>query len=121
MLLVIVTLPVAVQLPDQPPKVEPEAGVAVNVTAVPLLRLAVHVLPQLIPVGLLFTVPVPVPTRVTVSVKLVKRLNVAVHVMLPVIVKLTSGLVVLQPAPDQPVKTEPVAGAAVNFTAVPPV
>ena len=68
MLPVIVTLPAAVQFPDQPANVDPEAAVAVNVTAVPLLILAVQVLPQLIPTGLLVTVPVPFPARVTVSV-----------------------------------------------------
>ncbi len=119
MLLVIVTLPAVVQLPDQPPNVDPEAGVAVKLTAVPLLRIVVQVLPQLIVPGLLVTVPLPVPARVTVSVYVVIKLNVAVQVMLPVIVKLTLGLAVLQPAPDQPVKTEPVAGAAVRLTRVP--
>lgn len=68
MLPVMVTLPAAVQLPDQPENVEPEAAEAVNVTAVPLLILAVQVLPQLIPTGLLVTVPVPFPARVTASV-----------------------------------------------------
>jgi hypothetical protein len=119
MLLVIVTLPAAVQLPDQPPNVDPEAGAAVKVTAVPLLRIVVQVLPQLIVPGLLVTVPLPVPARVTVSVYVVIKLNVAVQVMLPVIVKLTWGLAVLQPVPDQPAKTEPVAGAAVRLTRVP--
>jgi hypothetical protein len=120
MLLVIVTVPVAVQLPDQPANVEPEPGMAVNATEVPLFSVVEHVVPQLIPAGLLVTVPVPVPAGVTVSVYVGIKLNVAVQPMLPVIVKLTSGLVVLQPVPDQPTKTEPVAGAALNFTAVPP-
>ena len=119
MLLVIVTLPAAVQLPDQPPNVDPVAGVPVKVTELPLLRIVVQVLPQLIVPGLLVTVPLPVPARVTVSVYVVIKLNVAVQVMLPVIVKLTLGLAVLQPVPDQPANTEPVAGAAVRLTRVP--
>ena len=118
MLPVIVTLPAAVQLPDQPANVEPEAAVATRLTFVPLLRLAVHALPQLIPVGLLVTVPVPVPTRLTESVYVLMRLNTAVHVMLAFIVTLPS----LQSAlPDQLAKVEPLAGAAVNFTTLPPV
>jgi hypothetical protein len=116
---VIVTVPVVVQLPDQPANVEPDAGAAVNVTVLPLLSVFEQVLPQLIPVGLLVTEPLPVPARVTVSIYVVNKLNVAVQAMLALIVKLTSGLVVLQPIPDQPAKTEPVAGAALNFTAVP--
>jgi hypothetical protein len=120
MLLVTVTLPsVQSALPVQPAKLEPEAGLAVNVTTAPLLRVVVQVLPQLIVPGLLVTVPLPVPARVTVSVYVVIKLNVAVQVMLPVIVKLTLGLAVLQPVPDQPANTEPVAGAAVRLTRVP--
>jgi hypothetical protein len=47
---------------------EPALGVAVRVTTVPLRKSAAHVAPQLIPAGLLVTVPVPAPARVTVSV-----------------------------------------------------
>ena len=42
-------------------------GVAVRVTFEPAEKLALHVPGQLIPVGLLVTVPVPVPAEVTVS------------------------------------------------------
>ena len=61
-------------VPEQPPplqpvKVEPAAGVAVNVTAVPLAKLAEQVAPQLIPTGELVTVPLPVPAGVTVRAK----------------------------------------------------
>jgi len=72
---VIVTLqvPVPVQPPPlQPVKVEPAAGVAVRVTAVPVVNAAEHVVPQEIPAGLLVTVPLPVPDRETVSVEVVE-------------------------------------------------
>jgi hypothetical protein len=118
MLPVIVTVPAVVQLPDQPANVEPEADVAVKVTAVPLLSVVEQELPQLIPVGLLVTVPVPVPARLTVSVYAVMRLNTAVQLMLAFIVTLPS---VQSALPDQLAKVEPVAGAAVNFTTLPPV
>jgi hypothetical protein len=67
----IVTLqaPVPVQAPLQPANVEPESGVAVRFTTVPLSKLAEHVVPQEIPDGELATVPVPVPLFVTVRVK----------------------------------------------------
>jgi hypothetical protein len=58
---------VPVQAPDQPANVDPEAAAAVRVTCVPLGKFALHVLGQLIPVGLLVTVPVPEPVVVTVS------------------------------------------------------
>ena len=53
--------------PVQPVKVEPPEGVAVSVTLVPLVKVALQVDPQLIPAGLEVTVPVPVPLLVTVS------------------------------------------------------
>lgn len=51
---------------DQPAKVEPAAGVAVKVTVVPLVKPATQVAPQLMPAGVLMTVPEPVPALVTV-------------------------------------------------------
>src|SRR5207245_3580176 len=74
---VVAALTVTVQAPgpEQPPplqplKVEPAAGAAVSVTAVPLVKLAAQVAPQLMPAGELVTVPLPVPAGVTVRVKL---------------------------------------------------
>src|SRR5437773_4754507 len=65
---VIVHAPVPLQPPPlQPVKVEPAAAVAVNVTAVPLAKLAEQVAPQLIPTGALVTVPLPVPALLTVT------------------------------------------------------
>ena len=69
--------PVPLQAPPHPANVEPDAGAAVRVTAVPLLKFALHVLGQLIPLGLLVTFPLPVPARVTVKGK-VTMLKVAV-------------------------------------------
>src|SRR5260221_669351 len=54
-------------LPFTPQCGAPEAGAALRVTAVPCAKLALHVAPQLIPAGVLVTVPVPAPARVTVS------------------------------------------------------
>jgi hypothetical protein len=115
MIPVIVTVPVAVQLPDQPANVEPEPGVAVNATEVPLFSVVEHVVPQLIPAGLLVTVPVPVPARVTVSMYVLIRLNTAVQVMLEFIVTLPLA----QAVPDHPAKVLPALGVAVRFTTVP--
>src|SRR5947209_10671567 len=64
-------LPLPVHAPVHPVKVEPVVAEGVNVTCVPLLKLALHVVPQLIPAGLLVTVPVPVPAFVTVKGKVV--------------------------------------------------
>jgi hypothetical protein len=59
--------PVPVQPPLQPEKSDPVAGVAANVTLLPEAKLALHVKPQLMPTGVLVTVPVPVPLFDTVS------------------------------------------------------
>jgi hypothetical protein len=67
-LMVTVQLAVPVQAPLQPLKVEPVAGAAVKVTTVPAVNEAEHVAPQLMPAGLLATVPVPAPVLLTVSV-----------------------------------------------------
>jgi len=61
-----VQLPVPVQAPLQPVNVEPAAGAAVRVTLVPELKFALHVAPQLMPVGDEVTVPLPVPALPTV-------------------------------------------------------
>lgn len=50
--------------PPKPPKLEPEPAVAVNVTDVPEGKLALQAEGQLIPAGLLTTVPLPVTETV---------------------------------------------------------
>ena len=60
-------LPVPLQAPLQPVKVEPAEAVAVNVTDVPDTKDAVQVAPQAIPAGADNTVPDPVPVFVTVT------------------------------------------------------
>lgn len=55
--------------PDHPAKVEPVAGVAARVTEVPPLNMALQAEPQLIPEGLLVTVPPPAPLSRAVSWK----------------------------------------------------
>ena len=47
--------------PDQPVKVDPDEGSAVNVTVVPSVNDALQVEPQSIPGGSLVTLPSPVP------------------------------------------------------------
>ena len=66
---VTVHVPVPVQPPLQPLKIEPAAGAAVKVTAVPLANAAAQVVPQEMPAGALVMVPVPAPLELTVSVK----------------------------------------------------
>lgn len=56
---------VPVHAPLKPEKVDPEAGVAVNVTLLPLLKSALQVVGQLMPAGLLVTVPLPERDTVT--------------------------------------------------------
>jgi hypothetical protein len=61
-------VPVPLHAPDQPAKVESDAGLATSFTTKPEVKLAEQVEPQLIPDCELDTVPEPVPLRVTVNV-----------------------------------------------------
>jgi hypothetical protein len=108
---------VPVQAPLQPMKVEPVAAAALRVTWVLKLNELVQVAPQLMPAGVLVTVPVPVPVLFTVRLK-VWTAKAAVTVVLAVIVTAQVVAVPVQ-APPQPVKVEPVAGVAVKVTGVP--
>jgi hypothetical protein len=54
--------------PSQLPNVDTPVGAAVNVTAVPLGKLALHVVAHPSPAGELLTVPEPAPAKFTVSV-----------------------------------------------------
>ena len=77
-------LPVPVQPPPlQPVKVDPPSAVAVSVTVVLLMKLALQSAPQSIPVGTETTFPLPSPPFRTVTVKVPgggNTLNVAVTV-----------------------------------------
>jgi hypothetical protein len=53
--------------PLQPKKIEPEAGVAVSVTLAPWVKGALHLVPQLIPLGDEITVPLPLLSLLTDS------------------------------------------------------
>jgi hypothetical protein len=108
---------VPVQAPDHPANVEVPLGVAVSVTDVPLAKLAVQVVPQLIPEGLLVIVPAPVPAPCTASWTGGTVLKVAVTVVLAASVKLHAPVPVQPPA--HPAKVEPALGVAVRVTAVP--
>ena len=109
--------PVPEHPPLQPANVEPLAAVAPNVTEAPLAKLAVQVLPQLMPVGLEVTVPVPVPARVTASAKVDEPLNVAVTARAAVIE--TVQVPVPEHAPLHAANVEPLAATAVSVTEAP--
>lgn len=53
-------------------KVDPAAGLAVSITTVLGGKLAVQIVPQLMPAGVLIMVPEPVPVEVRVSAKGIK-------------------------------------------------
>lgn len=118
--MVMLHVPVPVQAPLHPEKLEPLAGVAVRVTVLPPVSLKlqplVELVAQLIPPPVI--VPLPVPSTTTVSandeaasnsaVTFVAELIVTVHVPVPE-----------HPPPDHPVKPEPLAGVAVRTTVAP--
>ena len=66
--------------PLQPAKIDPAAAVAVRATALPLLKVAEQVLPQLIPAGELVTVPLPVPALIIERAKLWRGVLASPHI-----------------------------------------
>ena len=56
---------VPVQAVLQPENADPEAGEAVRMTTIPVAKLAEHDVPHSMPVGLLITVPLPLPASRT--------------------------------------------------------
>src|SRR5262245_27791616 len=114
----VVQVPVPLHPPPlQPSKIEPAAAAAVSVTELPVGNEALQVFPQLMPPGLLVTVPVPPPAFVTVRVE-GTALNVAVTDLFALITT-THVAVPLHPLPLQPPKVDPVAAVAVKVTVVP--
>jgi hypothetical protein len=114
----VVQVPVPLHPPPlQPMKIEPAAAAAVSVTELFVGNEALQVFPQLMPLGLLVTVPVPVPALFTVSVE-GTALKVAVTDLFALITT-THVPVPLHPLPLQPPKVDPVAAVAVKVTVVP--
>jgi len=123
-LMVTVQLLVPLQPPPlQPVNIDPAVALAVNVTLLLMEKLAMQVAPQLMPAGLLVTVPTPVPALDTISVCGPDALNVAVTLWaaLRVSVQITSALQErkLKPRPVQPENVDPTAGVAVSVTTLP--
>jgi hypothetical protein len=101
--------------PLHPSKTNPEFAVAVKVTTCPKANGTLQVAPQLMPAGLLVTVPVPVPTLVTVK---------AGGVNVKVAVQLRSTDIVIEPSrqsasPLHAAKVDPRPGVAVKSMIVP--
>ena len=109
------------QAPPQPENVFPVAGVAVRVTLESCGNVPVQVpLEQLTPVGLLVTVPLPVPPMVTFK-ELEGGGLVAKAALTEAdeVERATTHELVPEQAPAQPEKVFPVAGVAVRVTLAP--
>jgi len=104
--------PVPEHAPPHPANTEPGLAIAVNWTTVPLAKLKLQACPQLMPAGLLETVPVPVPEGVTVSAKPLLVLKVAVTDFAALTV--TWQAPVPEQAPLHPAKVEFPIGVAAN-------
>jgi len=102
--------------PPQLAKYELTPALEVKVTWVPGGNVAVHELPHVMPEGLLVTVPVPVPPRLTFNVAAV-RLNAAPTAVL--LLTVTVHEAVPAHVPDQPANAEFVPAVAVRVTWVP--
>ncbi len=109
--------PVPLQAPLQPANVDPPAGAAVSVTGVPAAKLAVQVGAQEMPLGLLVTIPLPVPVKPTVkTAPLTTGSNRAETVAVALTVQ---APVPAHPPPLHPANLEPAAAVAINVTVVP--
>lgn len=104
---------------ENPPKVDPAAGVAVRVIVVPAANKATQKpSEQEMPAGLLVIVPLPSPSLFTLRVK-VARVNVAVTLFAASIVTVHClGLPASGAHPLQPTNVEVAFSAAVSVTTV---
>jgi hypothetical protein len=116
-LIVSVHVPVPVQAPLQPMKVEPGAGVAVSTTLVPAMYASAQSPGQEIPAGELVTVPASSPPMPTDSVWVVTFWKLAMTVWLEFMISVQEA--VPEQAPPQPANVEPDAGVAVSAIAFP--
>jgi len=112
-------VPVPLQAPAHPAKVEFAAGLAVRVTCVPELKLALQVGAQLIPAGKLVTMPVPAPPRPTVSVNVGSEFSLNMAITEVLLFRVTAQVPVPLQAPPHPAKVEVGPAAAVRVTLVP--
>lgn len=118
-----VQLPTPVQAPLQPAKVLPVAGVAEIVTLLVDEKLAEATpqeVPQLIPIGLLLSVPAPVPALVTVISRVAGTDAKLAVTDLAAVIPTVQVLVDPEQAPPQLAKVLPEVGVAVKITLVPP-
>lgn len=101
--------------PLQPVKVDPVSAVAVNETLVLDGNEYEQDDPQSIPVGLLITVPLPVPPLLTFNVYEVDMSKLAVTEMASVMLTVQTPVPV-QPPPLHPVNVDPLPATAVRVT-----
>ncbi len=122
-LMVTMHVPGPLHAPLQPVNVEPVSAVAVNVITVPAMMTAEQVAPQLMALLVSVTVPLPTPSRVTVTIYVGAMMNVPVICVSAVMVNTHAPKPALAHALTgrllQPVNAEPVFDAGVNVMTVP--
>jgi hypothetical protein len=100
--------------PLKPEKLEPAAGAAVRLTVLPPANEAVHVPGQLIPAGVLVTVPLPETVTVSWAADVAEKVAETDSLLAS-----TSLQVAPLHAPPNPAKFDPESALAVSVTAVP--
>jgi hypothetical protein len=109
------------QAPPQPVKAEAAAGLAVRVTVVAREYGSVQSPGQLTPAGLLVTLPLPVPARLTLRAAVVAAIRENAALTFRARSRVTTQVPVPeQPSPLQPRNCESAAAVAVSVTVVPP-
>jgi phage tail protein X len=115
LLIVSTQVPPPLQPPVQPPNSEPLPGAAVKVTWVPFANTALQALGQLMPEGVLVTIPDPPPLSERVRAELGTAVKAA-WIEVAAVTVTAQAARPLQPAPLQPAKVNPFAGEAVSVT-----
>jgi hypothetical protein len=108
LLLIIVTTPSEQSAsPLQPEKTEPGLGLGMRITESPLVKFAEQVALQVIPAGLLVTIPLPVPAAVAIAMTLTVSFGVWTARTVKIAVQVLFAFMVMVPSKQSASPVQP--------------